>query len=182
MALAKGVTPASAASLDAARKAGATVEPVYPGSPLLSASFVSREAASGDKELAALAPLKANIAWLDLGRTKVGDSGLKELAGYVKLQRLNLHATSVTDAGLEALKGIPALKSLNLFGTALTDAAIPALGSLATLEDVYLRDTKVTEAGVAKLSELLPLAEVHSGFQAPSAEPGAATAKKKKKK
>jgi len=50
--LSKDVPPVSAADLDRARKAGATAEPVSPGSPLLSVSFVSREAATGDKELA----------------------------------------------------------------------------------------------------------------------------------
>ena len=180
--LSKGLAPASAADLDRARKAGATVEPVSAGSPLLSLSFVSRESSTGDRELAELAPLMGNIAWLDLSRTKVSDAGLKALSGGIRLVRLDLHATAVTDAGLGSLKALKELRYLNLFGTAVSDAGLVDLAELSLLDDVYLRETKVTEAGIAKLGEKLPLAEIHAGFQAPTAEPGAATAKKKKKK
>jgi hypothetical protein len=180
--LAKGLAPAPAADLERARKAGATVEPVSPGSPLLSVSFVSKEAVTGDKELAELSPLLGNIAWLDLSRTKVSDAGLKGLSGGARLLRLDLHATAVTDAGLGFLKGLKELRSLNVYGTSVSDAGLAELEGLSSLEDLYLRETKATEAGIAKLGEKLPLAEIHSGFQAPTAEPGAATAKKKKKK
>src|SRR5436190_702348 len=67
-ALGRGIQPASAADLERARRAGATVDPVIPGSPLLEVSFVSHEASTGDKELAELAPLAAQITRLDLGR------------------------------------------------------------------------------------------------------------------
>jgi hypothetical protein len=180
--LSKGLTPASAAELERARKAGATVEPVSPGSPLLSVSFISKESTTGDKEIAELSPLMGKIAWLDLSRTKVSDAGLKGLSGGAKLVRLDLHATAVTDAGLASLKELKELRFLNLYGTPVTDAGLVVLEALAALEDLYLRDTKVTEAGIAKLADKLPLAELHAGFQAPSAEPGGATAKKKKKK
>jgi hypothetical protein len=180
--LSKGLAPAAATDLERARKAGATVEPVAPGSPLLSVSFVSKEAATGDSELAQLAPLMGNIAWLDLSRTKVTEIGLKSLAKGVHLVRLDLHATTLTDGGLASLKELKELRYLNLFGTPVTDAGLADLEGLSSLEDVYLRETKVTEVGIAKLTDKLPLAEIHSGFQAPTAEPGAATAKKKKKK
>ena len=90
--------------------------------------------------------------------------------------------TAVTDAGLGAIKELRELRYLNLFGAPVTDAGLSDLEALSSLEDVYLRETKVTEAGIAKLTDKLPLAEIHSGFQAPAAEPGSATAKKKKKK
>jgi len=180
--LSAGLEAASAADLDRARKAGATVAPVAAGSPLLSVSFVSHESESGDPAVAALVPLMGRIVWLDLSRTKVGDAGLKALAGASRLLRLDLHGTAVTDAGLVALKGLGQLRTLNLYGTPVTDAGLVSLQGLALLEDVYLRETKVTEAGRAALAEKLPLAEVHGDFQAPTAEPGAATAKRKKKK
>jgi hypothetical protein len=180
--LAKGLAPAPSADLERARKAGASVEPVSPGSPLLAVSFISKEAATGDKELAELAPLVGHIAWLDLSRTKITDGGLKTLSGAARLVRLDLHGTALTDAGLGALKEAKELRYLNLYGTAVGDAGLAELEGMTLLEDLYLRDTKATEAGIAKLAEKLPLAEIHSGFQAPAAEPGAATAKKKKKK
>jgi hypothetical protein len=181
-ALGRGVKPASAADLERARRAGATIEPVIPGSPLLEVSFVSHEASIGDKELAELAPLAAQITRLDLGRTKVSDAGLNTVRTLAALTKLDLHGTAVTDAGLAALKGLSQLRSLNLFGTAVTDAGLPALEGLSALEDVYLRETKVTEAGIAKLEEKLSHAEIHAGFEAPTTQPGGAQAKKKKKK
>jgi hypothetical protein len=180
--LGRGLPPVSAADLDRGRRAGATIEPVIPGSPLLAVSFVSRESSIGDKELAELAPLAAQITRVDLGRTKVTDAGLKALASFSKLTWLDLHETPVSDAGLAALKGLSELRSLNLFHTSVTDEGLGALVGLTTLEDVYLRETKVTEAGIAKLEEKLTKTEIHAGFEAPKADPGAAMGKKKKKK
>jgi hypothetical protein len=180
--LGRGVTPASAADLDRARRAGALVEPAIPGSPLLAVSFISREAVTGDKELAELAPLAAQITRLDLGKTKISDAGLRTISMFAALTRLDLHGTAVSDSGLAALKGLPELRSLNLFVTGVTDSGLPALEGLAKLEDVYLRETKVTEAGIERLGEKLSQAEIHAGFEAPTAQPGAAQGKKKKKK
>ncbi len=145
-------------------------------------SFVSKEASTGDRELAELAPLAAKIAWLDLARTKISDAGLRMISGGSNLVRLDLHGTGVTDAGLVSLKGLRELRTLNLFATPVTDAGLVSLEGLSSLEDLYLRETKVTESGIAKLGDKVPQAEIHAGFQAPTADPGAATAKKKKKK
>ena len=180
--LGRGVPPASPADLDRARRAGATIGPAIPGSPLLAVSFVSRESSIGDKELAELAPLAAQVTRLELGRTKVTDAGLKSLTSFSKLTWLDLHETSVSDVGLAALKGLSELRSLNLFHTMVTDEGLGALVGLTSLEDVYLRETKVTEAGIAKLEEKLSKTEIHAGFEPPKPDPGAATGKKKKKK
>jgi hypothetical protein len=179
--LGRGVKPAAAADLDRARRAGATIEPAIPGSPLLAVTFVSKEAAIGDKELAELAPLAGQITRLELGRTKITDAGLKAIAGFALLTWLDLHETAVGDGGLAALKGLTELRTLNLFKTAVTDGGLAALEGLVKLEDVYLRETKVTEAGITHLEEKLAKAEIHAGFEAPTADPGAATGKKKKK-
>ena len=45
-----------------------------------------------------------NLQALDLGRTKVTDAGLKELAGLKSLHALYLDGTQVTDAGLKKLR------------------------------------------------------------------------------
>jgi len=179
--LGRGVKPAAAADLDRARRAGATIEPAIPGSPLLAVTFVSKEAATGDKELAELAPLAGKITRLELGRTKVTDAGLKTISGFAVLTWLDLHETAVGDGGLSALKGLAELRTLNLFKTAVTDAGLSALDGLAKLEDVYLRETKVTEAGIKGLEEKLAKAEIHAGFEAPTADPAAGGKKKKKK-
>ncbi|MBI3856598.1 MAG: hypothetical protein HY293_13005 [Planctomycetes bacterium] len=181
-ALGRGVKPAAAADLERARKAGAIVQSVIPGSPLLAVSFVSREAATGDKELAELVPLAPQITRLDLGRTKVTDAGLKLVASCPALTWVDLHETAIGDAGLAALKGLLQLRTLNLYKTAVTDAGLASLENLGTLEDLYLRETKVSEGAISKLGEKLSQTEIHSGFENPTADPGAATARKKKKK
>jgi hypothetical protein len=179
--LGKGVAPATSAELDQARKAGATVEPAAPGTPLLAVSFVSKESATGDKGLAELAPLARLITQLDLGRTKISDTGLKFVSTCALLTKLDVHATAVTDAGLGSLSGLKELRSLNIYGTAVTDAGLASLEGMKTIEDLYLRETKTTAAGVAKLQEKLPDLEIHGAFEAPTTQPGAATARKKKK-
>ena len=181
-ALGRGITPASASDLERARRGGATIAPVIPGSPLLAVSFVSREASTGDQELAELAPLAAQITRLDLGQTRITNAGLKTIGAFAHLTKLDLHRTAITDEGLAALKSMSELRSLNLFGTAVTDAGLPMLEGLGRLEDVYLRETKVTDAGIAKLEEKLSDTEIHAGFEAPTVQPGGAPGKKKKKK
>ncbi|HEX9792504.1 MAG TPA: c-type cytochrome domain-containing protein [Planctomycetota bacterium] len=156
----QGLAPLSAAVLAKAAGDTARIEPVQPGSPLLRVEFYSRESAVGDRELAALTPLRQHLAVLDLGGTKVGDAGLARLAGMTRLVRLDLHGTAVGDKGLAALAGLAELRSLNLYGTNVGDAGLDALAKLGKLESVYLWGTRVTAAGAARLQQKLPGARV----------------------
>jgi len=98
----------------------------------------------GDAELAQLAPLAANIRWLDLGGTAVTDAGLKQVAQMPNLARLHLERTTITDAGIANLADLTELEYLNLYGTAATDASLQTLQRLPKLKQVYLWQTKVT--------------------------------------
>lgn len=181
-ALARDLKPLAADVIEAARKAsGATLTPWQPGSPLLRVEFLSREEATGDAQVAALAPLASHVTHLNLGKTKVTDTGLAVLAGFARLTWLDLRQTAVTDAGLAKLAGLAELRSLNLFGTAVTDAALEPVVRLQHLETLYLRETKVTEAGVSKLKELLPAARIVHAFEAPVVPEGTGAARKRKK-
>jgi hypothetical protein len=76
---------------------------------------------------------------LNLAECKIGDDGLKALAGLTALQNLNLAETQVTDAGLDQLKGLKNLKTLDLSA-----------------------DSDVTPSGVAKLQKALPHCQIKS--------------------
>jgi uncharacterized membrane protein/YHS domain-containing protein len=107
----------------------------------------------GDAELARLAPLGANLRWLDLAGTRVTDAGLAHLAGMTNLTRLHLERTGIGDAGLGQLTGLAGLSYLNLYGTAVTDAGLAQLQPLRQLRQLYLWQTRVTPEGARLFGE-----------------------------
>ncbi len=150
----------SAETLKAMQAAGAQVTLLMPGSPLLRVDFLTGVTKCDDKAVAALAPIKDNIAHLDLARTSVTDAAMKSLAQMPRLTRLDLRRTKVTDAGLAALAPLKHLTYLNLFATEVTDKGLASLASMKSLPNIYLFESKVTEAGVAKLKAALPDADI----------------------
>jgi len=107
----------------------------------------------GDAELARLAPLGANLRWLDLGGTKVTYSGLAQVGAMPNLTRLHLERTKITDAGLARLGGLANLEYLNLYGTEVTDAGLAKLEELPRLKQLYLWQTKVTPAAAKAFAD-----------------------------
>jgi uncharacterized membrane protein len=120
-----------------------------------------------NQHLALLAPLAANIVWLDLANTQVTDQGLAQIAALPNLVRLHLQKTAITDAGLAQLTKLAYLEYLNLYGTAVTDAGIGQLAPLKNLHALYLWQTKVSEAGIKNLHEKMPQLRINRGFQMP---------------
>ena len=169
-ALGAGVAPAAPRDVAAAREAGAQVEPVVPGSPLLRVQFVSNEQDVDDAALAVLAPLRGRIAHLNLAKTRVTDAGLRALGDLPKLTALNLRKTQVGDAGVAHLVALPELRSLNLFGTAVTDGCVPTLGAVPRLETVYLWSSAVTAAGAQALRDARPDLRVQHALALPAPE------------
>lgn len=106
----------------------------------------------GDAGLAKLAPLKANLRWLDLGGTKVTDAGLAPVSEQRNLTRLHLERTAITDAGLACVAKLHNLEYLNLYGTGVTDAGLQRLRRLAKLQKLYLWQTKVTSDAAKALA------------------------------
>ena len=98
----------------------------------------------GDANLAALAPLAANMRWLDLAGTAITDAALVQVGAMRHLTRLHLQRTGITDAGIAQLAGLAELESLNLYGTGITEAALATLQRLPKLRQLYLWQTKVT--------------------------------------
>jgi internalin A len=119
-------------------------------------------------------PAPSEAFALDLSRTRVTDTGLKELAGLKNLQILNLTLTDVTDAGLKELAGLKNLQIVYLGFTKVTDAGMKELAGLKNLRTLDLTgnnsiftggtDTGVTDAGLKELAGLKNLQNVYLHF------------------
>jgi hypothetical protein len=182
--LAEGLKPSSEETLKKVAESGAQVVALQPGSPLLHVDFLTGVTKCNDESLAALSPIKENVAHLDLARTEITDGAFKSILLCTRLTRLDLRKTKVTDKALEQLTAAKNLVYLNLFGTEITDAGLVSLAKIKTLRNVYLSDTKVTEAGVAKLKAALPKAEIVGNvvITAPAEKAGGGMRKGKKAK
>lgn len=154
----------------ALRATGLAVQTLAEEEPFLQvhATNVARTLTSADLDRLRL--LAAQVAWLDLARTPVGDSTLALLATLPHLTRLHLEHTRVTDAGLQQLKDLSYLEYLNLYGTAVTDAGLRHLEGLTRLRRLYLWQTNVTPEGVERLKQALPKLEVNLGATVPAAQ------------
>jgi YHS domain-containing protein len=122
--------------------------------------------AFSDGDLAKLAPVAANLRWLDLAGTKITDAGLAHLKPMANLTRLHLERTRITDAGLTRLAALHGLEYLNLYGTPITDAGLPSLQSLPKLKKVYLWQTKVTPRAAQAFAESLTDTDQIKSWQA----------------
>lgn len=134
---------------------GISISALAENAPWLQANASLAGTNFGDADLAKLAPLQANLRWLDLARTGVGDTGLVQVAQMRNLQRLHLERTAVTDAGLAQLAGLRELAYLNLYGTHITDAGLECLKPLTRLRQLYLWETKVAPQAAKALADQL---------------------------
>lgn len=108
----------------------------------------------GDSVTSALAGF-TGIKTLRLADTQVGDGALGDLTALTQLEVLDLSGTQVTDAGLDQLARIPRLKELRLSGTKITDAGLEKLTALENLELLWVNDTQVTPEAVHRLEDAL---------------------------
>jgi len=99
----------------------------------------------GDADLAALAPLREQITWLDLSGTAVTDQSARTLGSFKALRLLRLNETKITDDTVEALSGLVQLETLSLFRTPITDAAARTLASLPRIKTLSVAETPMTE-------------------------------------
>ncbi|MCY4171126.1 MAG: ribonuclease inhibitor [Bacteroidetes bacterium] len=133
--------------------------------PYLQVRCVNLEACTGGNELSeALRRLSPNIAWLDLGRSQVGDELMEVIAALPHLTRLHLQQTMVTDAGMTHLSELNYLEYLNLYGTSITDSALVHFEELPALRSLYLWQTLITDDGVARLQATAPELYINTGL------------------
>lgn len=154
------VEPADPSAVEALRTAGFRVNPIAQDIPLLHVTTVNLRERLVDTDLAQLRPLARQVAWLDLGDTRVSDSGLAVLTGMPHLMRLHLNGTGVTDGGLRHLTGLEKLEYLNLYGTGISDEGVEHLEELRGLKTLYLWRTGVTKEGIQRLKSRLPATDV----------------------
>jgi len=156
VALGAGVSPAPARTVEALTNAGARVEAIFPGSPLLRVSFPADGERIDDEISSALNGVQGHVTVLDLSRTSIGDGVLRTVGRFSRLTRLDLRGTSVTDTGLTQLRGLSELRTLNLFGTKVTDRGLDSIAKLAALESIHVGETGITKSALEKLGSERP--------------------------
>ncbi|HSS21086.1 MAG TPA: hypothetical protein VLL54_13515 [Pyrinomonadaceae bacterium] len=99
----------------------------------------------------------ANLRYLDLRLTKIGDAGVAKLKNLKSLQTLNLFRSQLTDVGLTNLKKMTQLETLLIGGTKVSDVGLPSLRPLKKLKKLSLFQTQVSDQGIAQLKLLTSL-------------------------
>jgi len=154
--------PAKESDVAALRTKGVLVIPVGAETNYLSVNFVNARETT-DKDLALLLPLRNQLLWLNVGRTKITDEGLKTIGQLSNLTQLNIEHTAISDAGVGHLKALSQLTTLTLVGNHVSDNALSDLSKLPKLQRVYLYQTQVTSNGVRKLISDRPKLEIDTG-------------------
>lgn len=97
----------------------------------------SRPGECNDAVLEQLAPIAELIVDAELARTAITDAGLKTLARFPNLRRLDLSRTAITAAGVNALRPLAKLEALNLTDTRVDETAAAELRVLPALTKVW---------------------------------------------
>jgi internalin A len=100
---------------------------------------------------------------MDLGHTKVTDTGLKELARLKNLSGLQVEGTEITGAGLEECANLKHLSSLFL-RSKVNDVGTKGIAKLADLANLDISGAQVTDLGMKELARLTKLSSLHVGF------------------
>nr|MBA3686169.1 hypothetical protein [Planctomycetota bacterium] len=177
--LSAGVPAPDATLVRDLRARGLVVTPLTRNGALLDVDCSHAQPPVGGTDLANLAPIAANICWLDLGGSAIADGDLTALAAMPHLNRLHLERTAVSDAAGPRLAACARLEYLNLVGTRIGDAGIAALAGLPAIDAIYLWQSQASEAGIAALRTALPEAVIDSG---PMLEPSTAPPPKRKRR
>jgi mono/diheme cytochrome c family protein len=143
----KEVSAASEKALQPLQEKAILVMPVAQESNYLMANFVNARA-STDKELELLVPLKDQLIWLNVEKTRISDTGMETISKLSNLRILYLNNTAITDEGIQKLESLQDLAYLNLVGTGFSDRSLNTLRKLRKLESLYVFDTKVSKDSV----------------------------------
>lgn len=142
----------------------ASLMPLAQDTEQLRLSVINAAEKFGDKELALLGPITAQVLWVDLARSQVTDAGLDTIAKMTNLERLHLENTKITDAGIAKLGGLKSLEYLNLYGTKTTDGGIAKLEGAKGLKKLFVWQTGVTQGGAKALEGKVPGLKVNVGL------------------
>jgi hypothetical protein len=120
----------------------------------------------GDSELATIGGdvRRFRRLMLDLSKSNVTNSGIRELEGATNIHSLQLENTAIGDEGLSTVATMTELVELDLTGCRVTDAGLPNLKSLKNLRFLYLTQTRITDQGLVHLRDLPALEDVRIGW------------------
>jgi len=172
MELGEGLSPHTEEQIKLAEGERGTIQPVFPGSPLLSVGFPSNQGRTGTADVRGLLCCAENLVTLDLGRTRITNQALSAVSNMPRLVKLDLRQTNITDEAISHLAGLDNLRSLNLFSTGVTDGIVETIAGLEKLETIYLWQSKLTAAGVTQLRKLRPDLRVVYQADLPAPERG----------
>ena len=164
------IAAADSTAIQTARATNLIVAPLAETEPFLQVRCVSASDCLTAEQVTALSLIASQVAWLNLGRTAVGDSALAVLATLPHLSRLHLESTSVSDEALFHLSNAQYLEYLNLYDTSISDSGLQHLSTLPSLQSLFLWETEVTPDGVERLQQALPDAEIVLGWTLPSVD------------
>ena len=156
------VSAADPKAVDALTRMGVLVVPVGSETNFLSVNFINARLTT-DKDLQLLLPLKDQLLWLNLGRTKITDEGIKTIAQLTSLTTLNLEYTEIGDNGLTNLLPLKNLTTLNLVGTKSGDEGFVRLAQLPALKKIFLYQTNVTPRSVGEVMASIPGLSIDTG-------------------
>lgn len=156
------VSAADKKALSALREKGVLITPVGNETNYLSASFVNARSMT-DADLTLLLPLKKQLIWLNLSRTKITDEGLKTVAQLPSLRQLHIDHTVISDNGVKSLTSLTELNYLNVVNTKISDHGLSYLSSLKKIRNIFVYQTQVTANGLKDFSTKVPDAHVDTG-------------------
>lgn len=161
------VEAAAADAVAAIEATGATVMPLFAGSPLLQVSYAQSENPADDAAIAALVAASEQIVWLNLSGAVAAPAGYAPLAQLKNLSRLHLEKSSANDEVATHVAGLDRLHYLNLYGTQVTDAGLEHLKGLKRLRKLFLWKTQASYDVAMALEEDTPGLEVNLGWDHP---------------
>ena len=157
------VEAASTESIDAIAASGIAIEPVSEDDPRLSVSL--QFTADDGAALSKLAPVAAQLVWLDVNGKTLSDAEWGELARFENLERLHLERTNITDDHLALLSDLTRLEYVNVYDTGVGDEGLAHLSGLAALRDVYVWRSQITPEAVERFLEANPDVRVHGAAE-----------------
>jgi hypothetical protein len=103
-----------------------------------------------------------DVVELNIGSAEVTEAGIKELAVFRNLARINLAwQHGVTPATLKALAALKSLTTLDLSGARFAAGGVEELASLTNLRTLYLWQADVTPVEQDAIRKALPKCVVH---------------------
>lgn len=99
---------------------------------------------------------------LNLPAARISDQGLHELTYKLKeLLLLRIGSPQITDAGIEAIRSLPLLRFLHLINVPITDAGLKTFHDMHDLESLYIDGDSATDEGIRDLLKANPKLHFH---------------------